>query len=542
VHDERRGAILVIDLRRLIERLPSAGGNEIVTYEHGKRISRDHATLRRDVATARAHLASWDIRQRSRVGIRAPNSYHWIVWDLAIIAQCAVSVAFTDDFAGMTPQALCERYGLSILLAGARDPEASFVAALEGDNTGVAPFATAAPRAPASDPDFDHPALIFSSGSAGGMKGMVLNRRGIESSIDSFAQAVGTRADDRLLLFLPMSNFQQRLMYYAALWYGFDLVIAEPARLFHALKDVAPSILIAPPTLYEAIETRVSNLPGWKRALATALAALAWVLPRPAGRALMRVVFKDVHAVFGPRMRVMVTGMAPIKRSTLELFRRMQIPLFETYGLIECGSVALNVPGANRLGSVGRLLPGVRIELADDGEIIVEKDHTVSVRYFECADGEQERTYLGPNRIATGDVGRLDGDGYLYLIGRKKEIIVTPGGDKIHPEAIEAELDACGDVGKAVVFSDDRSASLSAVVLPKYPDDSAAKRRIQAHIESINQRRTSMQIGRVVFTDVAFTRDNGLLRPNLKLDRKNIAARFRDEPAEPRGDDVRYHR
>jgi long-chain acyl-CoA synthetase len=521
----------VIDLRRIVSRLASTGGGEIVTYERGKVVRRDRATLRRDIAAARAQLASWGIDPGRRVGIRAPNSYHWMVWDLALIEQRAVSVAFTDDFAELTPQELCERYELSILLSGTRAPGVGFVAALEGDNTGVAPFAGAAPRSPAPDPEFDHPGLIFSSGSAGGMKGMVLNRRGIESSIDAFARTMRPRPDDRLLLFLPMSNFQQRLMYYATLWYGLDLFITEPPRMFHALKDLAPSILIAPPTLYEAIETRVSSLPGWKRALAAALAAAARILPGAAGRALVRAVFREIHAIFGPRMRVMVTGMAPIKRSTLQLFRRMQIPLFETYGLVECGSVALNVPGGSRLGSVGRPLPGVRIELADDGEIIVEKDHMVSVRYFECADGEQERTYLRPDRIATGDIGRIDGDGYLHLIGRKKEIIVTPGGEKVHPEVIEAELDACGDVGKAVVFGDDGSAILSAVVLLKHPEDDAARRRIQAHVESINQRRRSMPIGRIVFTEVAFTRDNGLLRPNLKLDRKTIVARFRDEPA-----------
>ena len=523
----------VIDLRQMVARLPSTGGNEIVAYERGKVVRRDQATLRQDIAAARAQLTSWRIEPGSRVGIRAPSSYHWIVWDLAIFEHRAVSVAFTDDFAGVAPQALCERYGLSILLAGARDPGAGFVAAVDGDNTGVAPFAGAAARPGDPDPDFEHPALIFSSGSAGGTKGMVLDRRGIEASIAAFAQALGPRADDRLLLFLPMSNFQQRLMYYAALWYGVDLLITEPPRLFHALKDLAPSILIAPPTLYEAIETRVSNLPRWKRVLATALTAVAGILPGAVGRALARAVFKEVHAVFGPRMRIMVTGMAPIKRSTLRLFRRMQLPLFETYGLVECGSIALNVPGASRLGSVGKPLPGVRVELAGDGEIIVEKDHMVSVRYFEAAEGEQERTYLAPNRVATGDVGRLDGDGYLHLIGRKKEIIISPGGEKVHPEVIEAELDACSDVGKAVVFGDDGSAILSAVVLPKHPGDDAARRRIQAHIDAVNQRRTAMPIGRIVFTDVAFTRDNGLLRPNLKLDRKTIAARFRDEPAAP---------
>lgn len=521
----------MIDLRELVGRLPTNGGNEIATYERGKVVRRDHATLRRDVAAARAQLAAWGIAPGQRVGLRAPNSYHWMVWDLALIEHRAISVPFTDDFAEQTPRELCERYALSLLLAGARAPDADFVAAVDGDPAGVAPFPGAAAHPPADDPDFVHPGLIFSSGSAGGTKGMILDRRGVEAAIDAFARTLGPRPDDRLLLFLPMSNFQQRLMYYAALWYGVDLIVIEPPRLFHAMKDLAPSILIAPPTLYEAIETRVANAPRGKRALGHALGEVARVLPGAAGRPLARAVFREVHAVFGPRMRVMITGMAPIKRSTLRLFQRMRLPLFETYGLVECGPLTLNVPGANRPGSVGRPLPGVRILLADDGEILVERDHMVSPRYFECAEGEQERTHVGPGRVATGDVGRLDRDGYLHLVGRKKEIIVTPGGEKVHPEVIEAELDACADVRKAVVFGEDGSAVLSAVVLLRQPDDAEARHRVAAHVEAVNRRRTATQIGRIVFTGVELTRENGLLRPNLKLDRKNIVARFRDEPA-----------
>jgi long-subunit acyl-CoA synthetase (AMP-forming) len=226
-------------------------------------------------------------------------------------------------------------------------------------------------------------------------------------------------------------------------------------------------------------------------------------------------------------MRFMVTGMAPIKRSTLELLARMRLPLFETYGMIECGSIALNVPGAHRLGSVGRPLPGIEVELAADGEIVIHKEHTIACGYFQCADGEAERTFLPGNRIATGDIGRFDADGFLYLVGRKKEIIVTAGGEKVHPEALESEIDGCPLVGKSVVFAAPGVPSLCAVVLPKDPKDPAARPRIEQFVEAINARHPSTGIGRVVFTDVAFTRENGFLRPNLKLDRRRIAEHFR---------------
>ena len=124
-------------------------------------------------------------------------------------------------------------------------------------------------------------------------------------------------------------------------------------------------------------------------------------------------------------MRFMVTGMAPIKRATLELFHLMELPLFETYGMTEFGGIALNTPRSSKLGSVGRLLPGVRVELAADGEVIAIREHRIAATYFECGAGEVEQTFISHDRVATGDVGRFDDDGYLYLIGRKKEMIVT---------------------------------------------------------------------------------------------------------------------
>jgi long-subunit acyl-CoA synthetase (AMP-forming) len=376
--------------------------------------------------------------------------------------------------------------------------------------------------------------LIFSSGSSGGVKGMTLNRRGVEDNVDSFTQAVGPRADDCLLLFLPISNFQQRLMYYSALWHGFDLIVTDPSRLFRALQDLHPTILIAPPTLYEALETRFSNLPQWKQWMATLAGNLILRIPAAGLRTrLGRRVFKTAHAALGGRMRFMITGMAPIKRSTLKLMARMQMPLYETYGLVESGPVALNLPGAQKIGSVGRPLPGVSVEFAADGEIIASKRAAMTSGYFECAAGEAEGTYISNNRIATGDIGRVDQDGFLYITGRKKEIIITAGGQKVHPEALEAEIDSCPEVSRAVVFRAADEPFLSAVVLPKNPGDTAARARIEQFIEAMAAHKPVFSIGKVIFTDIAFTRENGFLRPNLKLDRKKIARHFEQQARSP---------
>jgi long-chain acyl-CoA synthetase len=149
----------------------------------------------------------------------------------------------------------------------------------------------------------------------------------------------------------------------------------------------------------------------------------------------------------------------------------------------------------------------------------------VTLRYFQCADGENERTFLGPGRIATGDIGRIGPDGRLTLLGRKTELIVTPSGYKVHPEIIEHELNTCPDIANSVVYLD-KAAQLRCIVSLNNPADEAAKHRVRQFASSL---RTVSNLTRhlgVVFSESPFTRENGLLRPNMKIDRKNIVARY----------------
>jgi long-chain acyl-CoA synthetase len=521
-----------MDLRKLVSQISQRKyQNSVFTFEKGAIVKKTHETLLGDVATACQKLKDWGVQAGMRVGILSCNSYEWIIYDVALLEMRAVSVAFTDDFTSTSSDQLIEQYSLSLLLIQNSDQfhksarNAAAVALLDADKPGVA--AIQHHPAPA-DWEFENTGLVFSSGSSGRLKGLTLNRMGIEASVDAFTQLAAPRPDDCLLLFLPISNFQQRLMYYSALWYGFDLIITDPSRLFRALKDLHPTILIAPPMLYEGVETRFCNLPAFKQRMARILGAIAGALPtRVLREKFARSIFRDAYEALGGRMRFMVTGMAPIKRSTLDLFNLMQLPLFETYGITEFGGVALNVPGANKPGSVGRLLPGVRVELAADGEVIAIRKHRIASTYFECAEGEAEKTFISPDRVATGDVGRFDDDGYLYLVGRKREMIITAGGTKIHPEILEAEIDRCPDVARSVVFADPETSALAAVVLARNPADLEARARIEQFVESGNEKRPSFTVQHVVFTGEPFSRENGFLRPNLKLDRNKIAQHFR---------------
>ena len=515
-----------MEIDKIVPSLSTRKG-AIITLFQGKPVRHPYAALADDVARVRADLIRWNVKAGMRVGIFAPNSYAYIVYDLALVDLKAISVPFTDDFAGMLNRDLVDKYDISLMLLakgvrhGFGDSD-TFVALIDAENENV----SALPRAPyLQGDDPDDLCLAFSSGSAGGLKGLVISRKGAELTLPPVAEIINLNHQDRLLLFLPMSNFQQRNMYYAAIWYDFDIIVTEYTQLYPAMKLLQPTVLIAPPILYQLLHTRFSapESKGWRQALIGGVASL------PLGRALRRKIaqfaFRDVHAVFGGKMRLLISGMAPLSRNTIQFFERMQLPLCESYGLAEAGSLTYRPAFSKKYGSVGKPLAGVTISFEADGEIIVHRKRFLTRKYFQCAPGENESTFIGIEAVATGDIGKFDADGYLYLLGRKKELIVTPGGYKVHPEMVEGELNACEDIVQSVVFQKPGLSHLTCVVVPGADRSEDAVRRIRKHVEGAMAGK-KIRIGEMKFAEEAFSKENGMLRPNLKLNRKNIAAKY----------------
>ncbi|HTF43824.1 MAG TPA: AMP-binding protein, partial [Terriglobales bacterium] len=239
-----------MEFRSLVAALPRKK-SAIYTFERGKAVRHSHAALHDDVARERESLRAWGVTAGTRVGIYAPNSYPWLVYDLALIELRAISVPFTDDFAGRINQELLDKYDIALLLISKKDArlfpdKPAYVAFIDADNGDI----RALERPPSGEADeADQHSLVFSSGSAGGLKGLVISREGVETTLPPIFEALGAGSGDRLLLFLPMSNFQQRNMCYGALWYDFDIVITDYTQLFAAMPALNPTILIAPPVL-----------------------------------------------------------------------------------------------------------------------------------------------------------------------------------------------------------------------------------------------------------------------------------------------------
>src|ERR1700744_4259827 len=141
-------------------------------------------------------------------------------------------------------------------------------------------------------------------------------------------------------------------------------------------------------------------------------AALLSLLPSaPARQKIARILFQDFYKQFGSRIRLLVTGMAPIRRHIGKFFEELQLPLCESYGMVEAGSITFRAATSRQYSSVGKLLRGIAASIEAAGEIIISRNNPMTLRYFQCADGENERTFVAPGQIATGDMGRLDQDG-----------------------------------------------------------------------------------------------------------------------------------
>jgi long-subunit acyl-CoA synthetase (AMP-forming) len=232
----------------------------------------------------------------------------------------------------------------------------------------------------------------------------------------------------------------------------------------------------------------------------------------------------------GGQIRYLITGMAPIKRQTLDFFWNHDVPLFEAFGITEAGMVCWNKPGQVKLGSVGRPAEAQSVSLSAEGEVVITREALLSLGYFESSEEDARATFIGPKSVATGDIAHLDADGFLTIVGRKKDAIVVRSGEKFHPEAIENHIQDDPHVKAAVVMGGEPLPEVVALVVVRDSKDGAITERIHKRIAQINASLPQFQrVRQVLFTESEFTVENGMRTGNLKLNRRAILKRFEPE-------------
>ena len=391
--------------------------------------------------------------------------------------------------------------------------------------------------------------LIYTSGTTGPPKGCMLTHKNLVAAAERVDPGLGVE-HDVVLLFLPLAHSFGRLAHQSAALHGGTVAFcAEASRVQEAVQAVRPTVLPAVPRVYEKIHANVlgeiERSSGAKRAIgrwALGVGAEASRLrregkPVPATlrqreRIADRLVFSKVRARLGGRLRVGVSGAAPLGLDVLEFFNSLGMLVIEGYGLTETSSsTTANEPGDYRFGTVGRPVPGCEVKLAEDGEILVRGD-TVFAGYYKEPEATAA-TFTDDGWFRTGDVGEIDADGFVKITDRKKDLIITAGGKNIAPQNLENALKASRFVSQAIVIGDRRPFVVALITLDQ--DEVAASGRdqqelVQELVDDVNRDRVRVeQIKRFVIVPRDFSQEEGEMTPTLKLRRRVIHENFAAE-------------
>jgi long-chain acyl-CoA synthetase len=391
--------------------------------------------------------------------------------------------------------------------------------------------------------------LIYTSGTTGPPKGCMLTHRNLVTAATCVVEGL-QHPGDVVLLFLPLAHSYGRLAHQAASFRGATVaLVADVTRVPEALAALRPTVLPAVPRVYEKVHANtlgeIERAGGLRRKIglwalgvgARASRARQDGKPVPTVLALKerlaeRLVFAEVRERLGGRLRVGVSGAAPLSIDVIEFFHALGVPVIEGYGLTECASSAtVNEPDRFRIGTVGRPVEGAEIRLADDGEILIRSDAVFSGYYKEPEATAEALTDDG--WLRTGDVGEIDGDGFLRITDRKKDLIITAGGKNIAPQNLENALKSSRFVSQVIVVGDRRPYVTALVTLDEAEVASSGRnpqQLVQALVDDVNRERTRVeQIKRFVILPRDFSLEAGEVTPTLKLRRNVIHEHFAEE-------------
>jgi long-chain acyl-CoA synthetase len=395
--------------------------------------------------------------------------------------------------------------------------------------------------------------LIYTSGTTGDPKGCILTHGNWWSLVESVNRIDGLMAaGDVAVLFLPLAHNFARLVQFMGAGAGLTIAfVPDINRVARALEEVKPTVFPSVPRLfervYETVHKRLTQETGVKGVIArrSLAAGLRGSRLRQRGKrpgpllALQlkladRLVFSKIQQRFGGRLKHAVSGGAALAPSIMEFFDACGVLILEGYGLTETSSAcAVNRPDRYRFGTVGPALPGIEIELADDGEIKIRAD-TLFQGYYGRAEATAE-ALTDDGWLLTGDIGTIDGDGFVTIVDRKKELIVTSGGKNISPFNLETALKASRYVANALVVGDGRN-HLAALVyadpdsVKSAQDDDAVRALVQTAVDEVNSTRGPVeQIKRFALLPRDFSAEEGEITPTLKLKRRVCEAHFADE-------------
>jgi long-chain acyl-CoA synthetase len=506
-------------------------------------------------------LLARGVRHGDRVAILSRTRLEWILLDWAVMSIGAVVVGLYPTSSAKECQYILE-HSESVLAFAEDEEQAQKLVSVRGALPalrGIDPFdrlelleaegRLARHLAPASVAEEDLATLIYTSGTTGPPKGCMLTHHNLVAAATCVVEGL-QHPGDIVLLFLPLAHSYGRLAHQAASFRGATVAfVSDVTRVPEALTAVRPTILPAVPRMYEKVHANtlgeIERAGGLRRRIGL------WALgvgrrtsrarrtgarvPLSLGlqeRLAERLVFAKVRERLGGRLRLGVSGAAPLSTEVMEFFHALGVPVIEGYGLTETASSAtVNEPDDFRIGTVGRPVEGAEIRLADDGEILIRSDAVFAGYYREPEATAAALTEDG--WLRTGDVGEVDAEGFLRITDRKKDLIITAGGKNIAPQNIENALKASRFVSQAIVVGDRRPYVTALLTLDEAEVTASGRDPqvlAQELVDDVNRDRTRVeQIKRFVVLPRDFSQEEGEVTPTLKLRRRVIHDHFAAE-------------
>lgn len=464
------------------------------------------------VENVAAWLTSMGLKRHDRIGILSSNRLEYVLLDLAALRLGLVTACFDPaSFAQETD--LAGKYGLKRLFLDTRvaNPQegADHVLPMERVLEAASADRDGDSAEPVSYVPEDVSTIKFTSGSTGIAKGLGATVGSIEQSLRSTQKLFSHGPGDTLLVFLPLSLLQQRYWIYSAILYWHDIVIADSRLALEAIQREHPTVIMGVPAFFDTLKEYIEMSAGEGSPRASAI------------------------DVLGERLRYLWTGSAAARPDTLEFFEvTCGVPIFEGYGLNETCITTKNHPGAHKRGSVGKPLDGVRVEIDAEGQIRVFRDHPVNTRYLFAPEGASEKVFMADGSVATGDLGYIDDEGFLYVMGRADDVVVLANGKTISVRPLEEAILRLPEVKQAMVFGTGRPvlASLVCPVPGADPDD------VRRAVLQATRGFGSEAVELVIPVADGFSEGTGLLTSQGKLRRRAITEHYDQEIQEAYGD------
>jgi long-chain acyl-CoA synthetase len=405
----------------------------------------------------------------------------------------------------------------------------------------------------------DDAILYLTSGATGEPKMVMVTHSALVRNIEMGPQVLPADGRDMTIAFLPSAHITQRVvMELLPIHSGIPVTFSESlSKLPGEMKTIRPTIFVAPPRfwerIYSNIRTEITKQPAIKQrvffaALGIGIAAAKYRRqgkPVPAHLKFLlnfahKLAFSKIHDRFGGRLRLAISGGAPLGADLAEFFEAIGLPLVEGYGLTEGGVIVFNPIDRPIAGSIGKALPEVEIRFAEDGEILVKSPSLFS-HYHN--DPEATGAVMRDGFLHTGDVGRIDAQGYIYITGRKKELIVLSSGKKVFPSRAEA-LFKLEPLVSQVVLVGDRQPQINALftintapaeaLAGKLPLDQLAEaepvqKEIHRLIQKVNKQLAPFeQIRKFRILPRDFSIESGEMTATMKVRRAQVLANFKD--------------